>query len=46
VTLLPQGAQEADDLREYTEREESAPAEGFRSSLADKLRGALKPRDK
>jgi small subunit ribosomal protein S1 len=36
-------AQEAEELREYAEREDVAPAEGF-GSLADKLRGALKPR--
>jgi small subunit ribosomal protein S1 len=35
-------AQEAEELREYTEREQAAPADGF-GSLADKLRGALKP---
>ena len=35
---------EADTVREYSERAEAAPAEGF-GSLADKLRGALKPRD-
>jgi small subunit ribosomal protein S1 len=38
-------AHEAEELREYTEREDAAPAEGF-GSLADKLRGALKPREK
>ena len=37
-------AHEAAELREYSEREDAAPAEGF-GSLADKLRGALKPRD-
>jgi small subunit ribosomal protein S1 len=37
--------QEADELREYTEREDVASAEGF-GSLADKLRAALKPREK
>jgi small subunit ribosomal protein S1 len=36
-------AHEAAELREYSEREDAAPAEGF-GSLADKLRGALKPR--
>ncbi|MGH9258244.1 MAG: S1 RNA-binding domain-containing protein [Vicinamibacterales bacterium] len=36
---------EADEVREYTEREEIASAEKF-GSLADKLRGALKPRAK
>ena len=38
-------AQEADEIRQYTERENVASAEGF-GSLADKLRGALRPRDK
>jgi small subunit ribosomal protein S1 len=40
-----QQAHEADEMREYAERDNAAPAEGF-GSLADKLRGALKPRDK
>ncbi len=38
-------AQEADELREYSERQDTAPAEGF-GSLADKFRGVLKPREK
>jgi small subunit ribosomal protein S1 len=38
-------AHEADEVREYAEREDAAPPEGF-GSLADKLRGALKPRAK
>ena len=38
-------AHEAEEVREYTERGDAAPAEGF-GSLADKLRGALKPREK
>jgi small subunit ribosomal protein S1 len=38
-----QDAHEADEVREYAARENAAPAEGF-GSLADKLRGALKPR--
>jgi small subunit ribosomal protein S1 len=38
-------AHEAEELREYTEREDAAPAEGF-GSLGDKLRGALKPRER
>ena len=38
-------AHEAAEVREYAEREDAAPAEGF-GSLADKLRGALKPREK
>jgi ribosomal protein S1 len=37
-------AQEAAEMREYTERADVAPPEGF-GSLADKLRGALKPRE-
>ena len=37
--------QEADDIREYGERADAAPSEGF-GSLADQLRGALKPREK
>jgi small subunit ribosomal protein S1 len=37
-------AQEAEELRAYTEREDSAPAEF--GSLAEKLRRALKPSDK
>jgi small subunit ribosomal protein S1 len=40
-----QDAHEAEEVREYTERADVPPAEGF-GSLADKLRGALKPRDK
>jgi small subunit ribosomal protein S1 len=38
-------AEEAREVREYTERD-AAPAAGFGSSLGDKLRGALKPREK
>jgi small subunit ribosomal protein S1 len=38
-----QDAQEADELREYTERTQALPSEGF-GTLADKLRGALKDR--
>lgn len=37
-------AREAEEVREYTERVESAAPESFGSSLADKLRGALKPK--
>jgi len=40
-----QDAKERDEMREYAERQDAAPAEGF-GSLADKLRGALKPREK
>lgn len=36
-------AHETELVREYTERADVAPADGF-GSLADKLRGALKPR--
>jgi hypothetical protein len=32
-------------VREYNERADELPAEAF-GSLADKLRGALKPREK
>jgi len=38
-------AQEADEMREYAERAEAAAPEAF-GSLADKLRGALKPSPK
>ena len=40
-----QDAHEAEELREYTQRQEAAPVERF-GSLADQLRGALKPREK
>ncbi len=40
-----QDAREADEVREYKEREERAPTEGL-GSLADKLRGALSSRKK
>ncbi len=39
-----QAAQDAEELREYSRREDAASSGGF-GSLADKLRGALKPRD-
>jgi small subunit ribosomal protein S1 len=39
-----QAAQEAEEIREYAEREDAAPTGGL-GSLADKLRGALKPRE-
>jgi ribosomal protein S1 len=38
-------AEQREELREYSERQDTAPAESF-GSLADKLRGALKPREK
>jgi small subunit ribosomal protein S1 len=40
-----QEAHEAEEVREYSERADAAPAHGF-GSLADKLRGALKPRER
>ena len=40
-----QDAQEAAEVREYTQREEAAAPDRF-GSLADKLRGALKPGDR
>ena len=40
-----QKMREADEVREYTERTDVAPAEGF-GSLANKLRDALGPRQK
>jgi ribosomal protein S1 len=36
---------EADEVRDYTDRSDAAPAEKF-GSMADKLRDALKPRQK
>jgi small subunit ribosomal protein S1 len=38
-------AQEGEELREYSERQDVAAAEGF-GSLADRFRGALKSREK
>jgi small subunit ribosomal protein S1 len=38
-------ANQAEEVREYAERADVTPTEGF-GSLADKLRGALKPREK
>jgi hypothetical protein len=37
-------AREAEEVREYTERANPMASEGF-GSLADKLRGVLKPRE-
>jgi hypothetical protein len=54
VALVPEGSaraagtapsQPAEEVREYTERGDAAPSEGF-GSLADKLRSALTPREK
>ena len=39
------GAQDGDEVRALAERQGEPPAEGF-GSLADKLRGALKPKEK
>jgi small subunit ribosomal protein S1 len=41
-----QTAEEAAEVREYTERTDAKVSESFGSSLADKLRGALKPRER
>jgi len=41
-----QAAREAAEVREYTERADVAPPSGGLGSLADKLRGALSPRQK
>jgi small subunit ribosomal protein S1 len=38
-------AKEKDEVREYTERKTDTPLESF-GSLADKLRGAMRPKDK
>jgi ribosomal protein S1 len=40
-----QKMREADEVREYTERADAPPSEGF-GSLGDKLRNALKPRQR
>ena len=40
-----QDAQDAEELRDYAERADASPAEGF-GSLGDKLRGALGTREK
>jgi small subunit ribosomal protein S1 len=46
VALVEEGsAQAAEEVREYSERADGAPSEGF-GSLADKLRGALERREK
>jgi small subunit ribosomal protein S1 len=38
-------AQEAEEVRDYAERADAAPSERF-GSMADKLRGALRPRER
>jgi len=38
-------AREAEDVREHTETTDAAASEAF-GSIAEKLRGALKPREK
>ena len=45
LALVDEGSARAEDVREYADRTDVAPAEGF-GSLADKLRGALAPRGK
>ena len=46
VSVVEEGsAQSREDVREYAEREDASQGDGF-GSLADKLRGALKPREK
>jgi small subunit ribosomal protein S1 len=45
VALVEEGSSKSADVREYLERVDPPQAEGF-GSLADKLRGALKPREK
>ena len=40
-----QKAEEAADVRDYVTREDAAAGAAGFGSLADKLRGALKPRD-
>jgi hypothetical protein len=42
---VEEGSSRAADLREHTEREDAAQAEGL-GSFAGKLRGALKPRER
>jgi small subunit ribosomal protein S1 len=53
LALVPEGSaraggttlsHDAEEVREYAEREDAAASEGF-GTLADKLRGALKPRE-
>jgi ribosomal protein S1 len=39
-----QEAHESEEVRDYSERTDARPAEGF-GSLADKLRGALRPKN-
>jgi small subunit ribosomal protein S1 len=45
VALVDESSSRAADVREYAERVDPGQTEGF-GSLADKLRGALKPREK
>jgi len=45
VALQPEGSAQAEEVREYNERDNAVSSEGF-GSLADKLRGALGPRGK
>jgi hypothetical protein len=45
VAFVEEGSSKSADVREYLDRADAPKAEGF-GSLADKLRGALKPREK
>jgi len=46
VALVPEGSSRAaEEVREYAERADAEPPEGF-GSLADKLRSALRPKEK
>ena len=45
VRLVEEGSVRAADVREYAERESASQAQSFGGSLADKLRGALMPRE-
>ena len=44
VAMVQEGLARAEEVREYAERTDAESSEGF-GSLADKLRGALTPRD-
>ena len=42
--MVQEGPARAQEVRDYTERADAESSEGF-GSLADKLKGALTPRD-
>ena len=44
VAMVQEGQARAQEVRDYAERTDAESSEGF-GSLADKLRGALTPRD-